>query len=136
MGKNGQGAEGTSVGATIFAKADSLELWHAGECVARHERCYSRQQQILERERYLNVLERKPGALAGSTALAQWLQAGHWQELLQLGAAENWSRLHAAVEQALSLGCHDVAPIRHLMQSSHLDRPAVVPIDIGSLARY
>jgi len=51
--------------------ADSVELWHEGKRVAHHERCYSRQQQILDLEHYLDVLERKPGALAGSTALAQ-----------------------------------------------------------------
>jgi hypothetical protein len=51
--------------------ADSVELWHEGKRVARHERCYSRQQQILDLEHYLDVLERKPGALSGSTARAQ-----------------------------------------------------------------
>ena len=50
-----------------------LKLWHEGQRVARHERCYSRQQQILDLEHYLDVLKRKPGALAGSTALcAVW----------------------------------------------------------------
>jgi transposase len=149
---------GTKIEARV--NADSVELWHEGRCVARHERCYSRQQQILDLEHYLDVLERKPGALAGSTALAQWRLAGRWPEsfdrlwqglnarhgrqhgtrqmieLLQLGTGESWSRLRAAVEQALSLGCHDVAAIRHLMLAGHLDRPAVAAVDIGSLARY
>ena len=86
-------------------------------CVARHERCYSRQQQILDLEHYLDVLRKKPGALAGSTPLAQWRQAGRWPEcfdrlwqalntrhgrqegtrqmieLLSLGAGEGWDRL-------------------------------------------
>jgi len=57
-------------------------------------------------------------------------------ELLQLGTGEGWSRLRAAVEQALSLGCHDVAAIRHLMLAGHLGRPAVAAVDIGSLARH
>jgi hypothetical protein len=55
-----------------------LEIWHDGRCVARHERCYSRRQQILDLEHYLDVLERKPGAMAGSTALEQWRRAGRW----------------------------------------------------------
>ena len=46
------------------------------------------------------------------------------------------ARLRAAVEQAPSLGCHDVAAIRHLMIAEQFDRPAVAPIDIGHLARY
>jgi transposase len=149
---------GTRVEARV--QADSVELWHQGRRVARHERCYSRQQQVLDLEHYLDVLERKPGALAGSTALAQWRQAGRWPEsfdrlwqalnmrhgrqhgtrqiieLLQLGTGDGWGRLRSAVEQALSLGCHDVAAVRHLMLAEHLDRPAVGAIDIGFLARY
>jgi hypothetical protein len=140
--------------------ADSVELWHEGKRVARHERCYRRQQQILDLEHYLDVLERKPGALAGSTALAQWRQAGRWPEcfdrlwhelnmrhgrqngtrqmieLLQLGSGEGWTLLHGAVEQALTLGCHDVAAIRHLMVAGDLDRPRAAAVDIGALARY
>jgi transposase len=149
---------GTKVEARV--NADFVELWHEGRRVARHERCFSRQQQVLDLEHYLDVLERKPGALAGSTALAQWRQAGRWPEsfdrlwqglnmrhgrqqgtrqmieLLQLGTGDGWGRLRAAVEQALSLGCHDVAAIRHLMVAEQFDRPAVAPIDIGHLARY
>ena len=149
---------GTKVEARV--NADSVELWHEGRRVARHERCYSRQQQVLDLEHYLDVLERKPGALAGSTALAQWRQAGRWPEsfdrlwhelnmrhgrqhgtrqmieLLQLGTGDGWSRLRSAVEQALTLGCHDVAAIRHLMLAEHFDRPLVAAIDIGALACY
>jgi transposase len=149
---------GTKVEARLHA--DSVELWHEGKRVARHQRCYSRQQQILDLEHYLDVLEHKPGALAGSTVLAQWRQAGRWPdsfdhlwealnsrhgrqhgtqqmiELLQLGRGEGWLPLRTAVEQALSLGCHDVAAIRHLMLAGHLDRPKSTAIDIGPLARY
>jgi len=60
------------------AYASRIELWHAGRCVARHERCYQRQQQILDLEHYLDVLYRKPGALAGSKPLEQKRQAGLW----------------------------------------------------------
>jgi len=35
---------------------------------------------VLNLEHYLDVLERKPGALAGSTPLTQWRQAGRWPE--------------------------------------------------------
>ena len=38
----------------------------------------ARQQQILDLEHYLEVLERKPGALAGSKPLAQWREQGRW----------------------------------------------------------
>jgi hypothetical protein len=53
-----------------------IEIEHNGKCVARHERCYGRGHQILNLERYLDVLEKKPGAMAGSTPLEQWRAAG------------------------------------------------------------
>jgi transposase len=149
---------GTVVEARLLA--DYVELWHQGKRVARHERCYSRQQQILDLEHYLDVLRKKPGALEGSTPLAQWRQAGRWPdsfdrlwqalntrhgrqqgtrqmiELLSLGASEGWDQLRGAVDQALSLGCQDVAAIRHLMISTQLTKPTVETIEVGLLARY
>jgi hypothetical protein len=149
---------GTTVEARI--RADYIEIWHEGQRVACHERCYSRQQQILDLEHYLDVLRKKPGALAGSTPLAQWRQAGRWPEcfdrlwqalnarhgrqegtrqmveLLSLGTAEGWEQLRAAVEQALSLGCHDVAAIQHLLVAGRLAKPAVATVEIGALMRY
>jgi transposase len=149
---------GTVIEARLLA--DYVELWHQGKRVARHERSDSRQQQILDLEHYLDVLRKKPGALAGSTPLAQWRLAGRWPdsfdrlwqalntrhgrqqgtrqmiELLSLGASQGWDQLRGAVDQALSLGCQDVAAIRHLMITTHLNRPAVEAIEVGLLARY
>ena len=48
-------------------------LWAEGRCLARHERSYVRFELVLDLEHYLDVLERKPGALAGSTA---WRNVG------------------------------------------------------------
>ena len=137
-----------------------VEVWHGGKRVARHERCYRRQQKILDLEHYLDVLRTKPGALAGSTPLAQWRQAGRWPacfdqlwqalnqrhgrsegtrqmiELLEFGAGQGWDRLRVAVEQLLAMGCHDGAAIRHLLNADQLTRPTVAAIEIGALARY
>jgi hypothetical protein len=55
-----------------------VEVRDEGRCVAQHERCYERHQQVLELEHYLDVLEREPGALAGSKPLAAWRQRGRW----------------------------------------------------------
>src|ERR1700678_3004248 len=49
---------GTQVQAKVYASV--VELWYDGRCVARHERCYSRQQQIFDLEHSLDVLYRKP----------------------------------------------------------------------------
>jgi hypothetical protein len=61
------------VGTRVEAKAHAayIEIWHEGKCVARHERCFGRQQKRLQLEHYLDALSKKPGALAGSTPLEQ-----------------------------------------------------------------
>jgi transposase len=137
-----------------------VEIWHQGQRVAGHERCYSRKQEILDLEHYLEVLEHKPGALAGSKPLEQWRRQGRWPasydrfwqrlierqgrqpgtrqmvELLKLGRQEGYSRLEQAVSRALSLGCGDAAAVRYLM--NHDGREARRPdrIEVGVLARY
>src|SRR5881227_2471472 len=70
------------VGVEVHAKtyASTVEVWKDGHCVALHGRCYGRQKQVLELEHYLDVLSRKPGALAGSRPLEQQRRAGLWPE--------------------------------------------------------
>jgi hypothetical protein len=58
---------GTSVQVKVYSAY--VEIWYQAKCVARHERCYERHKKVLELEHYLDALTKKPGALAGSTAL-------------------------------------------------------------------
>ena len=84
-------------------------------------------------EHYLDVLGRKPGALAGSIPLAQWREQGRWPRsfdqlwqslqtrhgttegtkemigLLLLGRRCGYERLRQTIESALELGCTDAA---------------------------
>jgi hypothetical protein len=138
-----------------------VEIWHERQCVARHERSYGRYQQVLDLEHYLDVLERKPGALAGSTPLQQWRERGRWPasfdrlwqslaerhgraagtramiELLGCGKQQGWDRLKQAIEQALALGCTDAAAVRHLLSFTELARPALEGCEVGTgLERY
>lgn len=57
-------------------------------------------------------------------------------ELLLSGPHEGWDRLRAAVEEALSLGCQDIAAVRHLLVAGRLKKPCAPMVDIGVLARY
>lgn len=149
---------GTQVQAKVYANA--VELWHDGRCVARHERCYSRQQQVLDLEHYLDILSRKPGALAGSRPLEQQRRAGLWPDsfdeiwqalitrhgkqsgtrqmidLLKLTKEVGRDRLQQAIETALETGCTDTAAVQHLLQATDLNRPVCEAMDIGSLERY
>lgn len=116
-----------------------IEVLRDFACVAIHQRCYGRGHQILNLEHYLDVLEKKPGALAGSTPLKQWREAGRWPEsldelwrklearhgrsggtremitLVRAGLGEGWERLIVAVEEALRLGVSDAAAVLHLL---------------------
>src|SRR5271157_2704700 len=137
-----------------------VELWHERELVARHERSFERYQQVLDLEHYLDVLERKPGALAGSRPLQQWRESGRWPEsfdrlwqsleqsegkqtgtrtmieLLQQASKHGWQRLQQAVEQALELGCTDAAAVRHLLVFGELGHAPVEGFALAGLERY
>ena len=150
------------VGTRVEARlgADHVALWHGGTCVARHERSYGRHQSVLDLEHYLDVLQHKPGAFAGSTPLAQWRARGLWPasydtlwtqlmdrygkqagtrqmiSVLQLGRTYGAARLQATVAQALTLGCGDEAAIRHLIMAASLTRPPIDPVAVGVLAQF
>jgi len=66
-----------------------VEVWQERECLARHERSFGRHEQVLDLEHYLDVLERKQGALAGSSPLQQWRERGRWPESFD----RLWNRL-------------------------------------------
>jgi transposase len=116
-----------------------IEIRHDNQCAARHPRCYGRGHQILNLEHYLDVLEKKPGAMEGSTPLQQWRQAGRWPDcldriwgqlerrvgksagtremitLVRAGSVSGWGRLITAVEEALRLGVTDAAAVLHIL---------------------
>jgi transposase len=149
---------GTRVQARIYPL--HVEVWHEGQRVARHERCHRVRQQILDLEHYLDVLDRKPGAFAGSKPLDQWRQAGRWPAcydelwdrlnarhgkqngtramvaVVALGREFDHDRLHAAVTSAVSLGACDVSAVRYLLTAATLHKTQPVLIDVGELARY
>ncbi|MBE3603715.1 transposase [bacterium] len=137
-----------------------VEVRDEGRLIARHERSYERNQQVLDLEHYLDVLERKPGALAGSKPLLAWRQRGLWPEsydrlladligrhgkqsgtrqmirVLSLVKQHGHQRVRAAVEEALSLGCSDAAAIRHLAEAADLVRARSTIVELGALSRY
>ena len=61
------------VGEFIFTKiyTSQIHCYHKGEKVAQHERKYGHNEWSIKIEHYLKTLKKKPGALAGSTALQQ-----------------------------------------------------------------
>ena len=149
-------------GARVEARVYPLhvEVQHAGRLIARHERCHSRRQHVLDLEHYLDVLSHKPGALAGSKPLAQWRAAGRWPAcydelweqlkkrhgkqngtramvaVLALGREFGPDRLGTAVASAVSHGACDVAAVRYLLTEAARQKARPVAVDVGALARY
>lgn len=60
----------------VRVTASRVDAFDGGREVARHARCPGKGGQVLVLDHYLEVLGRKPGALPGSTALAQARAAG------------------------------------------------------------
>ena len=95
---------------------------------------------MLNLEHYLDVLEKKPGAMAGCTPLQQWRAVGRWPEcldamwrqletrhgksggtremiaLVRAGLSDGWEKLTRAVEEALRLGVTDAAAVMHILR--------------------
>ncbi len=141
------------------SSSTTVEFRHHGSRIASHERCYSRLQKIFDLEHYLDVLDRKPGALRGSTPLAQWRAQGRWPEsydrlweqlterygrqagtramvtLIRMGGEFGYAKLATAVEQALDLGCGDIAAIRHLLLSDQLQHAVGEPDIVSDLLK-
>jgi transposase/transposase-like protein len=67
---------GHFVDVKLFSK--KIEIYNDDVRVALHQRNYGKQQWIINIEHYLSTFKRKPGALAGSVALAQ---SGYLKEL-------------------------------------------------------
>jgi len=137
-----------------------VEVRDQGRCIARHERSYERNQQVLDLEHYLDVLERKLGALVGSKPLAAWRQRGLWPEsydrllaqlidrhgkpsgtrqmveVLSLIRPHGHQRVRAAVEEAIALGCADAAAVRHLVEAADLTHARDAIIELDALSRF
>ena len=150
---------GCEVEARVYAA--EVELWHEGKCLARHDRCFSRQKKVLDLEHYLDVLSHKPGALAGSMALEQWRAQGKWPasfdrlweelnkrrgkqegtramiELLLSARTHGYAALRNAIEKTVAAGCMDPSAVMLLLNGHNGElRPSPEPVDIGGLSRY
>lgn len=131
---------GPGIRSEVVLWPNEVFVYHGGDCVARHARCYGRGYEFFELEHYLDVLDRKPGALAGSTALEQWRAAGRWPDcmdrlwakmierqgrlvaaremvgLVRVASVEGWPRMIAAVEEALRLGTCDGGAVLYIFR--------------------
>jgi transposase len=79
--------------------AREITISHAGKLVARHERLHGRFGTSAQLDHYLELLQRKPGGLERSLALAQQRDRGAWPQAfdeLWLALAGRYGRSEAA----------------------------------------
>jgi len=133
--------------------ASEISFWHDGKQVALHERLSGKHQISAQLDHYLDLLTRKPGALARSLALRQERDRGDWpacfdelwtaiqdrsgrQEaarqmvsVLLLCRAHDPEVVELAVKGALAAGAHDGRAVKLLVDRTARPQPPALEID-------
>jgi hypothetical protein len=133
--------------------AREISFWHDGREVARHERLAGRHQISAQLDHYLELLARKPGALARSLALRQERDRGDWPacfdelwtriqersgrqeaarqmvEVLLLCREQPPATVELAVRGALAAGAHDGRAVALLAGRQARPEPAALEVD-------
>jgi transposase len=138
---------------TVKGYVDRVEVTCAGQRVARHERSYGRDQQLLDPLHYLATLGRRPAALDHAPVLKNWalpacftqlrqvlekshgLPAGarHYIRVLQLLAEHPLARVQQAVDQSLQQEPVQAERIRALVtQSAAASAAGAAPAPAGT----
>jgi transposase len=105
---------GLKVSARVGAR--EIVISHGGKVVARHERLHGKFATSAQLDHYLELLQRKPGALKHSVALAQERHRGAWPacfDELWAALAERYGRSAAAAQMVdVVLLCREHGPER------------------------
>jgi len=129
---------------TVRGKADEIIVVKDGKQIACHQRCFDREQTIYNPWHYLDVLERKPGALRNGAPFQEWaLPSGLKRiqnRLLQLPGGDRQfveilfaARLHGVdvtdkvCRRALKQGIIQSEVILNLL-TRELEGPAIPPV--------
>ena len=133
----------------IRGYVDAVVIGCGGEIVARHPRCYDREDMIFDPVHYLPLIEKKIGALDQAAPLAEWDLPPEFQTLRRLMEARmikggrreyvqvlrlletfDFDDLHAAVKAALRLGAVGFDAIKHLVLCRVEKRPPKLDLDV------
>jgi len=133
--------------------AGEISFWHDGKQVASHERLHDHHQISAKLDHYLDLLTRKPGALARSLALRQERDRGDWPacfdelwtviqersgrqeaarqmvEVLLLCREHDAEQVELAVRGALAAGAHDGRAVKLLVDRAARPQPLSLEID-------
>ena len=128
---------------------DQVVIGCGGEIIARHPRCYDRQDMVFDPVHYLPLLERKIGALDQAAPLVGWDLPAEFQTLRRLMEARmikagrreyvqvlrlleifEMEDLHVAIKNALRMGAVGFDAIKHLVLCQVEKRPPKLDLDV------
>ena len=133
----------------IRGYVDAVEIGSGGDVIARHPRCYGREDMIFDPVHYLPLIEQKINALDQAAPLAEWdlppefatlrrlmegrmLKAGQrgYVQVLRLLETFGIDDLLAAVTRALQLGAVGFDAVKHLVLCQVERRPPKLDLDV------
>jgi transposase len=128
---------------------DRVVIGCGGEIIARHPRCYDRQDVVFDPVHYLPLLEKKIGALDQAAPLVGWDLPAEFQTLRRLMEARmikagrreyvqvlrlleifEMEDLHVAIKNALRMGAVGFDAIKHLVLCQVEKRPPKLDLDV------
>jgi transposase len=128
---------------------DMVVIGCGGEVIARHPRCYDREDMVFDAVHYLPLIEQKINALDQAAPLAEWdlpsefttlrrlmearmIKAGRreYVQVLRLLETFDIDDLHAAVKKALQLGAVGFDAVKHLVLCHVEKRPPKLDLDV------
>jgi transposase len=128
---------------------DQVVIGCGGEIIARHPRCYDREDMVFDPIHYLPLIEKKANALDQAAPLAKWdlppefqtlrrlmearmIKAGRreYVQVLRLLETFDLGDLHVAVKTALRMGTIGFDAIKHLVLCQVEKRPPKLNLDV------
>lgn len=128
---------------------DEVVIGCGGDVIARHPRCYDREDMVFDPVHYLPLIEKKISALDQAAPLAEWdlpaefatlrrlmearmIKAGRreYVQVLRLLETFDLADLHAAVKSALRLGAVGFDAVKHLVLCRVEKRPPKLDLDV------
>jgi len=128
---------------------DQVVIGCGGDVIARHPRCWDREDMVFDPIHYLPLLEQKVGALDQAAPLAGWglpeefatlrrlmearmIKAGRreYVQVLRLLETFEMEDLQVAVKNALRLGAIGFDAVKHLVLCQVEQRPPKLDLDI------
>ena len=133
----------------VRAYVDQVVIGCRGDVIARHPRCYAREDMVFDPIHYLPLIERKINALDQAAPLAEWglpdefdtlrrlmearmLKAGRreYVQVLRLLETFGMEALHTAVKQALKMGAVGFDAVKHLVLCQVEKRPPRLDLEV------